>query len=82
MTLGTSPTCRTFDLKLVQPLIKPSPSQQFRMGALFPELAMVKHQDLVGVEDRAQPVRHHQAGPTGHEFADRSLNQRLRLGID
>ena len=42
----------------------------------------VQHQDLVGCQDRAQPVGDHQARPPGHHPPQRFLDQRFRLAVE
>ena len=51
------------------------------MAAALADLPVVHHQDLVRVEDGAEPVRDHQAGAARHQLRDRPLDLRLRLGV-
>ena len=51
------------------------------MAAPLPDLPMLEHQNLVGVEDRAQAVSDHQAGPSAHQLGDRPLDLAFGLGI-
>jgi hypothetical protein len=70
------------ELQLVQAVVKPPLRQQFPVGPPLSYLAVLEHQNLVGVEDSAQPVRHYQTGTPGHQLRYGSLDLTLGLGID
>ena len=52
------------------------------MASALPDLAMMEDQNLFGMQDGAQPMRHHDAGSARHQLGDRALDLRLRLRID
>ena len=55
--------------------------KQFVELAAFDDLAVVDHQDLIGVLDGADAVRHHKTGSAMQQLFQRRLNQLLRTGI-
>ena len=52
------------------------------MGTAFPDLAFVHHNDLIGVLNGGQAVRHHNGGSASHQRFQGFLNPLLRLGVD
>ena len=55
-TSSRSPRLVTPELELIQPLVQPTLGQQGLVGAPFPHLPVVQNEDLVGVQDGAEPV--------------------------
>src|SRR5262249_10347424 len=68
-------------LQLIEPLVETVLSQQLTMAASFTDLAVMHDQNLVRVQDGAESVGHDDAGPSGHQLFDRSLDLGLRFGI-
>ena len=52
------------------------------MRAALAHLAVVQHEDLVGVDDGAQSVRDGDRRPPVHEHRERALDLRLDLAVD
>jgi len=52
------------------------------MRALLDDLALVHNQDAVAGQHSRQPMRDHECGAMAHQFFQRSLHQRLALGIE
>ena len=48
-------------------MVKPSPGQKIAVRALLNNLAMVDHDDIIGIPDGAQAVRDDKAGPPLHQ---------------
>ena len=57
-------------------------ADELRMRALLNDAAIVKHQNLVGVFNRRQPVRNVDDGLAARQFGYRLLNQVFILRID
>ena len=51
------------------------------MGTLFDEAALVKHQDVVSLSDRGEPVGDHNGGASLHQLFKGILHQPLRFGV-
>ena len=56
--------------------------KQLLVRSLLAEPALVKHEDLVGVLDRAEPVRDDDCGPAGKQAVEGLADHQLRLGVD
>ena len=52
------------------------------MRALLANLAMMKHDDLVGALNRRQPVSHHDGSAIAHHAFNGLLNQLLSFSVD
>ena len=52
----------TPQLQLVKPLIQPLLRQELPVASPLADLPVLQHQNLVRMQDRAQPVGDHQAG--------------------
>src|SRR5262245_55619154 len=68
------------ELEPVEPRVDTVLREQLGVRALLAELALVEHENAVGVEDRAQAVRDHERGAALQEPAERGLD--LALGLD
>lgn len=55
---------------------------EFVVCTLLDKFAVAHDEDAVGVADGGEPVRNHNAGPVGHEFAERILNEHFGGGVD
>jgi len=51
-------------------------------GCLVPDLAVVEHEYLIGVQNGTESMRHDDARPAGHQLSDRPLDLCLGLRID
>src|SRR5215210_6292649 len=69
------------ELKLVQTVVEPALRQKLPVAPPLVDLTVLQHQNLLGVEDSAQPMRHDQAGSTRHQLRDGTLDLTLSLGI-
>ena len=52
------------------------------MRAALSDLAVLHYENLIGIEDRAQPVRDRDRGPSPHELRERRLDLRFDLAVD
>ena len=52
------------------------------MGAAFPYLPVMEHEDLIRMKNGAEAMRHNQAGAARHQLPQRRLDQCLGLRID
>ncbi len=55
------------ELAQVQVVVETFFIQQFLVGALLDDLAVIDHQDVVGIPDGAQAVGDDEAGASGHQ---------------
>mgnify|MGYP005858839049 FL=1 len=63
-------------------MVKPSPGQKIAVRALLNNLAMVDHDDIIGIPDGAQAVRDDKAGPPLHQAQQRLLDTRLGTRVN
>ena len=56
--------------------------QQFVMGTLLDDLAVLHHQDHVGVPDGGEPVGNHEAGAIRAQRCHGTLHQHLGTRVD
>ena len=52
------------------------------VGAVLGDLAVIEHENRVGIAHRREPVGDRKGGPIGGEVVDRALDQELSFGID
>ncbi len=52
------------------------------MGALFPDLAMVHYQDMIGITDCGESMRYNKSRAPFRHFKNRLLYQAFRFGIN
>ena len=57
-------------------------AKQVGRDPLFDDLALLHHEDQIGVPDRRQPVRDHEARAVGTERGHRLLQQQLGPRVD
>ena len=57
-------------------------AQQLVVAARFDHVAVLDHEDAVGMRDRGQPVRDHQRGAALAQFGDRLLHLTLGFRIE
>ena len=51
------------------------------MAAAFPDYALVEHQNLIGVLNRGEAVRHHERRAVLHQHIDGVLDEFFRFRI-
>ena len=56
--------------------------KQLAVVAALDDAAGFEHQDLVGVDDRRQPVRDDQRGAVGRDLGEARLDLALGLGVE
>src|SRR3569833_2338177 len=69
-------------LQVVQRLIAPTSRQQLEVRAAFDDMTVLDEQDLVGMHQRAQPMRDDDGHPTLGEFPHREADTLLGGRID
>jgi len=69
------------ELGVVQVGVQAAGRQQFGVRTPLDDLALLDHQDLVGLADRGQPVRDHQRGPPRQRALQRPLHRHLGLRV-
>src|SRR4051812_5771464 len=69
------------ELSLIEPGIKSAKVEQFPMGSLLHNPAMVQNDEPVRPPNRTQPVSNDQSRPPHQELAERVLDQPLTLGV-
>src|SRR4051812_1477874 len=79
---GNLPDLLAPELELVEPLIQPAQPEERAVASPFPDLPVLHDQDLVRMQNGAQPMGYDDAGSPGHELGDGQLDLRLRLCID
>src|SRR6185437_157218 len=62
--------------------IKPVASKQAEMRATLDDLASIKHDDLVGADDRGKPVRDHQGGAITRNSLERILDFLFGMAVE
>ena len=60
----------------------PASLEQLLVGALLDDLAVLHHQDHVGIPDRGEPVGDDEAGPIGPQRRHGMLHQHFGSGVD
>src|SRR5579863_4793216 len=73
---------RLADLQPVQTLVQTASHQEVTMRATLADLAVLHHENLIGIENRGQPMRDRDRGPSPHEFRQRRLYFRFDLAVD
>jgi hypothetical protein len=68
--------------RVVQLGVQPAGGEQLLVGAALHDLAVVEHQDLVGVRDRREPVRDDDRGAPPEGRVECGLHERLVLGVE
>src|SRR6516225_11521824 len=63
------------------PGVHTATQQQLPMVAALDDPTVVEHEDLVGIDDRRQPVRDDQGGAVSRNFGEARLNLAFGLGI-
>ena len=76
-----APLAKGPDLRSVELLVEAAPQQQFRLRALLHQLALVQHEDQVGVVQGGEAVGDHEGGAAHHQPVERVENHGLGLGI-
>src|SRR5688500_9912515 len=79
---GDFPLLLSPELQLVKAVVEPALRQKLSMASALPDLPMLEYQNLVGMEDGAQTVRHDQAGSARHQLGNGTLDLTLGLCID
>ena len=70
------------ELAQIQVVVEPPPGEELPVGPPLDDPPVIDHQQLVGVPDRAQAVRDHEAGPPCHQVQERLLDAGLGAGVD
>ena len=70
------------DLQAEEPIVPSLTGQELTVGAPFDDLAVMQHEDLVGVDDGAESMRNGDRGPTAHELGHGLLDLGLDLRVD
>src|SRR5205823_3788525 len=65
------------ELGLEQARVEPAPLEQLLVRALLDEPPAVENEDRVGLQNRRETVRDHDAGAASHDPLERGLNERL-----
>ena len=66
----------------IQFVVWPTIRQQLLVRAALDDLAGLEHQHLVGVLDRAEPMRDHKASAPFQQLVERTLDQALGARVD
>ena len=62
--------------------VHPAPGEQLTMATALDDAPAFHDQDLIGIDDRGQPVRDGERGAAGRNAAEFRLNRLLRFGIE
>src|SRR5258705_8594943 len=77
-----SPNSCCLELQLMEQRVAPVVAQQLVVLAGLHHMAVVDHQDAVGVHDGGEPMRDRQRGAAAAELCDRLLDVALGLGVE
>ena len=69
------------ELTVVELRIEPAPGKKLLVCSLLDNVAVVHHEDEVGIADRRQAVGDDEARPPLHEVVHRLLDQDLSVGV-
>src|SRR5207247_4020572 len=70
------------ELETVEPAIEAVAREELLVRSGLPDLPVVHDEDPIGAEDRREPVRDDEGGPSARQGRDRSLQPSLGLRID
>ena len=70
------------ELQLIEFVVVSAAAEQLLVRAALGDLAVLEHDDLIGVLNGGEPMRDHEHGADGADLFERLLNQNLGFGVD